>query len=65
MKNTCDRCYDPIRRDAYICVHECTFCENCTKESAFICPNCRGELVKRPTPSNSTTSIISTNMEGV
>ncbi|YCA45653.1 DUF1272 domain-containing protein [Bacillus sp. JZ8] len=33
---------------AYICVHECTFCPDCTNNMNYICPNCGGELVKRP-----------------
>ncbi|TXC91094.1 DUF1272 domain-containing protein [Metabacillus litoralis] len=48
MKNICEKFHDSIRDDAYICVHECTFCHDCTKKMIFICPNCKGELVKRP-----------------
>ena len=32
-----------------ICSHECTFCEGCAAEMGRICPNCGGELVRRPT----------------
>ena len=33
---------------AYICSFECTFCPDCTTTLAGSCPNCGGELVKRP-----------------
>jgi len=35
--------------DAYICSFECTFCARCTAETLRgRCPNCGGELVRRP-----------------
>jgi uncharacterized protein len=35
--------------DAWICSFECTFCTRCTQESLKgRCPNCGGELVRRP-----------------
>jgi hypothetical protein len=34
---------------AYICSYECTFCSNCGTHMHFVCPNCGGELVRRPT----------------
>lgn len=33
---------------AYICSFECTFCTDCKSKLAGVCPNCSGELVKRP-----------------
>lgn len=50
MRNECERCVSPLSNEslAYICVHECTFCEPCTEEMKNICPNCGGELVRRP-----------------
>ena len=34
---------------AMICSFECTFCEPCSRERfGGICPNCGGELVRRP-----------------
>ncbi|WP_249652139.1 DUF1272 domain-containing protein, partial [Lysinibacillus sp. D4A1_S13] len=27
---------------------ECTFCVPCTEERHNVCPNCGGELVRRP-----------------
>ncbi len=50
MRNECEKCSKKLTSEsfAYICVHECTFCEPCTKEMENICPNCGGELVRRP-----------------
>ena len=45
----CDRDLPPESRDAMICSFECTFCADCaTGTLAGICPNCSGELVRRP-----------------
>jgi hypothetical protein len=45
----CDRDLAPGSPDAMICSYECTFCRNCA-EVRFVgrCPNCGGELVRRP-----------------
>ncbi len=50
MKSSCERCGTilALDRPALICSHECTFCEACAGEMKFICPNCQGELVRRP-----------------
>lgn len=50
MRNECERCNSPLSNKslAYICVYECTFCEPCTEEMQNVCPNCGGELVRRP-----------------
>lgn len=50
MRNKCQSCNDSIEDNslAFICVYECTFCSPCTAEMNGICPNCGGELVKRP-----------------
>lgn len=53
MKKTCEKCHSKVSQSAYICVYECTFCESCTKDMSYICPNCGGELVKRPKPKGS------------
>ena len=34
--------------DARICSFECTFCAACAERLAHRCPNCDGELVRRP-----------------
>ena len=33
---------------ARICSYECTFCASCADTMAGVCPNCGGELVRRP-----------------
>jgi len=50
MRSTCERCGTDVVPDgtAYICTYECTFCESCTTEMHRVCPNCAGELVRRP-----------------
>ncbi|PYX06211.1 MAG: pyridoxamine 5'-phosphate oxidase family protein [Acidobacteria bacterium] len=50
MKNICEHCHKNLTLDAiaYICSYECTYCVDCTAGFDFICPNCGGELVKRP-----------------
>ena len=50
MKTRCAKCGAPLRADeqAYICSYECTFCPVCASESQERCPNCTGELVRRP-----------------
>ena len=45
----CDRDLPPESHDAWICSFECTFCTECaTAGLGGECPNCRGELVRRP-----------------
>lgn len=50
MKTQCERCNVHLPEDviAYICSYECTFCANCTRWFQSRCPNCTGELVRRP-----------------
>lgn len=51
MKSQCETCSAdlPHSAEAYICSYECTFCGDCTdKEHQQVCPNCKGELVRRP-----------------
>jgi hypothetical protein len=44
----CDRDLPPAA-EARICSFECTFCPECADRIfAGICPNCGGELVRRP-----------------
>lgn len=49
-KEACDGCavhlswIDP----AFICTHECTWCVECHAGFGGVCPNCSGELVRRP-----------------
>jgi len=45
----CDRDLPPESRDALICSFECTFCADCATDTlGGVCPNCAGELVRRP-----------------
>jgi hypothetical protein len=45
----CDRDLPPGSADAMICSFECTFCRVCAEgRLGGICPNCGGELVRRP-----------------
>ncbi len=50
MKVRCEKCDAALGREseAYICSYECTFCTACTREMAAVCPNCGGELLRRP-----------------
>jgi hypothetical protein len=58
MKTICEACERALPADleAYICSFECTFCSECAAGTQFVCPNCGGELLRRPrrrTPSDS------------
>ncbi len=45
----CDRDLLPESLDARICSYECTFCAACADgRLGGRCPNCGGELVRRP-----------------
>lgn len=45
----CDRDLPPESADARICSFECTFCVACAEGVLNgRCPNCGGELVRRP-----------------
>ncbi len=45
----CDRDLPPDSVAARICTYECTFCAECAEVKLLgVCPNCGGELVRRP-----------------
>ena len=45
----CDRDLAGDSSEAFICTYECTFCERCASDTlGGKCPNCSGELVRRP-----------------
>jgi uncharacterized protein len=46
----CDKDLAPDAADAMICTFECTFCADCVANRlpGCRCPNCGGELVRRP-----------------
>ena len=50
MRTGCERCGEGLgwSDPAFICSYECTFCEGCAAEMGYVCPNCGGELVRRP-----------------
>jgi hypothetical protein len=52
LRPSCERCdtdLPPESEAARICTYECTFCAGCSDERfAGSCPNCGGELVRRP-----------------
>lgn len=50
MREACEKCQAALDRqdEAYICSYECTFCPDCSAGMAHLCPNCGGELLRRP-----------------
>ena len=50
LKRICEKCGQTLTTSgvAYICSYECTFCASCTEQMNFVCPNCEGEVVRRP-----------------
>ncbi|HEX8292849.1 MAG TPA: DUF1272 domain-containing protein [Pyrinomonadaceae bacterium] len=50
MRGACEKCGAGLSPAgaAYICSHECTFCAACARETTGVCPNCGGELARRP-----------------
>ncbi len=52
IKLNCENCGKSLPNhstDAMICSFECTFCRDCVENILKnICPNCGGELEKRP-----------------
>ncbi len=45
----CDKDLPPQSLEARICSFECTFCADCVSTRLLgVCPNCGGELVRRP-----------------
>jgi hypothetical protein len=50
MRAACERCQAALTHGdlAFICSFECTFCPGCTMQMGQRCPNCGGELARRP-----------------
>ena len=52
LRPNCECCNKDLPADsseAHICTFECTFCTHCvTTVLQGFCPNCGGEMVKRP-----------------
>jgi hypothetical protein len=48
-RECCDKDLPPASLEARICTYECTFCTDCADNRLHgVCPNCGGELVRRP-----------------
>jgi hypothetical protein len=56
MRAACERCGAALAANghALICSYECTFCAACAEGLGYVCPNCGGELVRRPRRTAST-----------
>jgi len=54
FRTECGRCHRALTESdaAYLCSHECTFCPTCYRRLNYVCPNCSGELVRRPRPAS-------------
>jgi hypothetical protein len=50
MRGHCEKCQATLGAgdDAFICSYECTFCPSRATRMSQRCPNCAGELVRRP-----------------
>ena len=51
MKSECEKCGGKLepQGEAFICTYECTFCRDCAENVLKgKCPNCGGEMVRRP-----------------
>jgi hypothetical protein len=50
LKSECGKCGAMVAPSgvAYICSYECTYCASCAEQMDAVCPNCGGELVRRP-----------------
>ena len=50
MRERCEKCGGALglAAEAFVCSYECTFCPTCASAMSQACPNCGGELVRRP-----------------
>ena len=50
MRGECEKCRAGVTAggEAFICSYECTFCGGCADGMDHTCPNCGGELLRRP-----------------
>jgi uncharacterized protein len=50
MRPECERCDRGLGHAAvaFICSYECTWCATCAGSFDYRCPNCEGELLRRP-----------------
>lgn len=50
MRVTCEACSKALEPsgEAFICSYECSYCKSCYDRLQGVCPNCQGELCRRP-----------------
>jgi uncharacterized protein len=50
MRGECERCRQLLGHEdvAFVCSLECTYCAECAEVLTLTCPNCSGELSRRP-----------------
>ena len=60
LKRVCEKCGVALTASgvAYICSFECTYCADCAAQVNAVCPNCGGELVRRPRRQDGSTSSL-------
>ena len=60
LKRVCEKCGVALTASgvAYICSFECTYCANCAEQMNAVCPNCGGELARRPRRQDGSTSSV-------
>lgn len=65
MKAKCESCNSKLEltSEAYICSYECTFCAPCSDSMDHICPNCQGELVRRPARTRGVVDVARTQLK--
>ncbi|MEW2071872.1 DUF1272 domain-containing protein [Streptomyces sp. NPDC007346] len=61
MRPRCMKCTSPLgpAAEAYICSYECTWCPSCRAGFTDGCPNCGGEVVRRPRRTTGAAAIAS------
>lgn len=59
IKAACEKCATALAADglAFICSFECTYCADCSAALTHCCPNCQGELLRRPARRRSVGSV--------
>jgi GNAT superfamily N-acetyltransferase len=48
LHERCLRCETALAAGAYICSYECSYCPACATAAHWRCPNCGGDLQRRP-----------------
>ena len=65
MRGVCEKCSVELTDagEALICSFECTFCVSCGNHMDNRCPNCGGELVKRPRRATNPSAVLLTRKD--